>query len=334
MANRLFAFLLACAAVLFQTIALLAFVGDGGPEIERVMEFFAWQIFAALSAAIWLLRLYAVGDRHASAWIFLHAFLVFMFLPVVGQLLLFGNLILVMTFPARDEPRETAFLQTPRYPSHPIPEGTFGTIARLRTQLSDTGVSEDERLAAMVAMRSLPLHLTGEILRRRLSDSSEEIRLLAYGIAEAAEKSLMQRIFTFKERLNQENNAVEQAELTSWLAELHWELVYQKLVHGPVLRYTVETAERYARESLAIDEDNMDMWCLLGRCALVRDEPHAAGHFFEQARARHFPEGRLLPWMAEAAFERRDYRRIAEFLSPLNEGPARPGVQPAMNYWK
>ena len=92
----------------------------------------------------------------------------------------------------------------------------------------------------------------------------------------------MQQIFACKERLNERIAPIEQAVLTSRLAELHWELVYQKLVHGPVHRYTVETAERYARESLAIDEDNMDMWYLLGRCALVRHEPHLAGRFFER----------------------------------------------------
>jgi hypothetical protein len=334
MVDRLFTFLLACSAALSQAIALGIFLSLTAAETERFIEFFVWQILAAASAALWLLRLYAIGDRQNNAWIFIHAFLVTFFLPVLGQLLLLWALILTIKFPKHSQPRAPALIETPKYPTHPIPEGTFGIIARLRVQLSDMGVSDDDRMAAMVAMRSLPLHLTSEILRRHLSDSSEEIRLLAYGIAEGAEKNLMQQIFACKERLDQGATPVEQAELTSRLAEFHWELVYQKLVHGPVLHYTVDMAERYARESLALDEGNMDMWCLLGRCALVRQEPLAAGNFFEQARLRQFPDGRLLPLMAEAAFERRDYRRIAEFLRPLSRCAARPAVQPVINYWK
>ncbi len=178
------------------------------------------------------MRLYAFGDRPADKWIFIHAFVVCFFLPVAGQILLLGSLLLAMNFPAGSEQRERAFVKTPQFPTHRIPELTYGVIARLRTQLSHQGVSADDRMAAMVAMRSLPLHLTGEILRQLLSDPSEEIRLLAYGIAESAEKTLMQQIFACKERLNERIAPIEQAVLTSRLADCIGSLFTKSLCMG------------------------------------------------------------------------------------------------------
>ena len=111
MADRLITFLLASFAVLFQALALRVFFGPPAAQQIFFIEFLAWQNFAALSAAIWLVRLYAFGDRPADKWIFIHAFVVCFFLPVARQILLLGSLLLAIEFSRRQRTARASIRQ-------------------------------------------------------------------------------------------------------------------------------------------------------------------------------------------------------------------------------
>lgn len=292
-----------------------------------------WQALAALAAALCFACCMSGKSRRYRREVFVHAFCLSLFLPVAGQILFLCMVLAPAIFPVDGRGAESQALEAPRFIPSLASHVSYGAGARLRVRLSNRSALDEDRVGAMVAMRSLPLSVTGGMLHDLLSDPLEEIRLLAYGIPNAAENLIMQRILAVSRRRDMAATDGEKSLLSSELAELHWELIHQNLAQGELRRHALERVERYARSALALDENNAAMWYLLGRCALLDGRPQQAEVFLEHAQVRRFPAQRLLPWLAEAAFMQREYSRIGPIIEPLRDGILPPALQASVRYW-
>ena len=58
-----------------------------------------------------------------------------------------------------------------------------------------------------------------------------------------------------------------------------------------------------------------------------------AYQIFEQAMARGLPESRVLPYIVEIAFNRRDYKQVRDLLSRLSASQVTPIMKGAINFW-
>lgn len=325
--------LLGFGAVLSQAMAVLVLWQPMG-MVDPLLGFFIWQVLAAFMAAWFVLTALPSHYNRLGGLAFAHAFAICLFLPVAGLALFLVLLLVSAVFPAPRRHADFAVVENPEFVTYLISRVNHGMGARLRARLENPNVSTDDRLSAMAAFRYLPPHITGGILVDLLSDETEEIRLLAYGIFDMAEKAIVQEILLAREKMAGAVTSMESAYISSRLAELHWELIYQNFVRGEVRRYTLERVEQYAHEALELNSRDANMWYLLGRCALFGNNPEDAETFFSRARRNQFPSGRLLPWLGEAAFLRRDYRKIRELLAPLNDsGTTSSMLQPVVRYW-
>lgn len=319
-------------ALATQVLAIRVFFQPIGP-IDPLLVFFAWQTLAALMMALFISDFLLRRYRGPRTRIFIHVFAVCLFLPVAGHLLFLTLILVALVFPAVNKLADSSLVQNPKFVTYLVSRVTHGGGARLRARLGNSHAPTEDRMAAMVAVQSLPTHITDGILRHLLTDSDEEIRLLAYGIVDSAEKAIMKRIFTAQEELVDAVTSAEKNDVNSRLAELYWELIYQHLVEGEVHSYTLERVEHYAHEALSFDTKNAAMWYLLGRCALLRNKPTTAQEFFHNAQLHSFPMDRLLPWLAEVAFLQHDYGRIGKMLIPLRNSTTSPLLQPSVRYW-
>jgi hypothetical protein len=307
-----------------------------GP-FDPVAAFFAAQMVAALVAALFvsvsLPRRYGQAGNGAFASALIHAFVVCLFLPVAGLALFLGLMMVALIFPSSRQSTDFALVESPKFVSYLVSRVTHGAGARLRARIENLDGTTDDRLAAMVVVQTLPSHVTGGLLRELLSDTTEEIRLLAYGIVDSAEKAIMQQIFVAQENLAGAVAEDERAVVNARLAALHWELVYQNRVQGEVRQFSLDRVEYYARNALEEGSDNAAMWYLLGRRELLKGRPVEAQVFFEHAQAWQFPTERLIPWLAEAAYLRGQYSRLSEMLAPLDEDALLSQLRPTVSYW-
>ncbi|VVE10401.1 lipopolysaccharide N-acetylglucosaminyl transferase [Pandoraea anhela] len=317
----------------------------------------AWQAVAALLAGGFMTLALPSGYRERRG-VFWHIALVTFFLPVAGMVVVMGVLAIGCLFPPPRALPVAGRVATPGFVSHLLTRVRHGAGIRLRARLRNLHGERDDRVAALISVQALPSRVTSEIARDLLGDPVEEVRLLAYGILDGLEKRIMQQIFAMRERHTAAQDDDERAHACVCLAQLYWELIYQNLVRGEVLRFTLGRVEQFAREALEQHEDDASMWYLLGRCALLRETPDAAEMHLRQAQFHSFPTERLLPWLAEAAFQKRRYDRVAYLLGGLGGGvagasgakgatgttgtagargakgaAASPAVQPAVRFW-
>src|SRR5690606_24508953 len=174
--------------------------------------------------------------------------------------------------------------------------------------------------------------VSGRLLRELLSDPVEEIRLLAYGIFEAAENRIRQEILIARQLLDAAQSDTEHAQLAARLAELHWELVYQDLVHGELRQFTLRCVRQYAHEALMRDAKQGSLWFLLGRSALIDADPEQAREYLSRAQEHGFPAHRLAATLAEADFQQGQYAAVPRSLAVLKGFTPTP-YESVKRYW-
>lgn len=213
---------------------------------------------------------------------------------------------------------------------------------QIRAQLTSGEAPPAARLSALLSIQDAPGRITSEILRTLLTDPFEDIRLLAYGMLDKKEKAISHRIIAEQAVLSDGDATAASGESDrdrrfgahKRLAELNWELVYQRLVQGDMLRFTAREAWRHAHEALALRADDAGLWYLLGRIGLEADEPAEGQAALDRAGELGYPIERLVPWLAEYAFRERRYEQVRLQFARLAVPPGSLRTAAAYQYWK
>lgn len=236
-------------------------------------------------------------------------------------------------------------IDPPEFTSTRERDATGVRAGQIRAQLTSGETPPAARLSALLSIQDAPGRITSEILRTLLTDPFEDIRLLAYGMLDKKEKSIGQRIIAEQALLSGTGTGTNTAAPPEAdpdrrfgshkrLAELNWELVYQRLVQGDMLRFTAREAWRHAHEALALRSDDAGLWYLLGRIGLEADEPAEGRAALERAGELGYPIERLVPWLAEYAFRERRYDEVRLQFARLAVPPGSLRTAAAYQYWK
>lgn len=212
------------------------------------------------------------------------------------------------------------------------PEPKF-RLTGMRQLLLDQDAPPEVRLKSLTALQNMPGRLVGPMLRRLLSDPADDIRLVAYGMLDVQEKRINASIQDELDRLQQ--TVKEDIRQNAWrhLAELYWELVYTGLVQGDVRKYALTEAMKYLELAHALQPEDPGLWYLKGRLLHAAGRLDEAGDALSLAVACGLQEARVLPYLAEIAFEQRDFPVMRQFLAPLADGQATPMMAPVIRFW-
>lgn len=314
-------------------IAALALLARGD-STAVLLAFLGMQAMAAALTGLVLWRLLPRRFRVPFAWSYGYLTLFCFFVPLGGMLVCLGSFAFSRLLPYRDGPTGIGSVGLPEFVTHLVSRVTHGGGARLRAQLGNARAPLPERLTALVAMQSMPARTSSPVLRDLLADNADDIRLLAYGMLDGAEKQLTQQILAELPRLEAAQTPAARAEVNKRLADLYWELIYQNLVQGDVYHYTASQVERYARAALEFDGNNASLWYMRGRLALVRNEPTQAREWLLRAQALGFARERVLPLLAEAAYLERDYDTVRSLMAAFDSPSPLPLVRPLLRYWQ
>ncbi|RQZ70834.1 sugar ABC transporter permease [Burkholderia glumae] len=295
---------------------------------------------AALLATAGSARLLPRALRPATArGLVLLGFLNFA-VPFGGVICTLGGFALSRVLPANRARLAVSTVEEPEFAEYLIGAVSYGRGARLKAELRNAEASVDFRMTALLAMQSLPVRTVSPILQEMLADPLDDIRLLAYGSLESKEKALTQRITAERAALQAPGAgagarpAEERARANKVLAELYGELIYQQLVTGDVYDNAIAQADRFAEAALALMPDDAALWRLRGRLALLRRDLEAADALLQRAIDSGFPRDRLLPYLAESAYWRRDFARVASLLGAMEASGVPPALRAALEFWQ
>jgi polysaccharide biosynthesis protein PelE len=173
------------------------------------------------------------------------------------------------------------------------------------------------RFEAILRSAELPPRAGVRLLRSALRDPAEEVRLFAFSRLERMRVDLDQALETFRHRLEAAEDDATRAHLRCRLAETHWELAYLGLAEGAVLEHALDAAVEHARESCRVGKNPAAASFLLGRVLLFRHQTDAAVVELQRACRLGYPMARVLPYLAECAFEARSFGAVRAHLQQL-----------------
>lgn len=255
-------------------------------------------------------------------------------LPVIGLLASIGGVLMLRYLPAYRPAETFEPLALPEID----PQQRIGAGFRqsgLSSFLNNRAAPESARLRALVALQSVPGRVATPLLRGVLADSSEDLRLLAYGMLDSQEKRLNSEIHLAHQAL-----AAAAEGSPEWLvharrvADHYWELVYQDLVQGDLLQHALAASLRYTEAVLACSADDPAMHLRRGHLlhSLGRDDEAATA--YQQALQLGLPLTRITPYLAELCFVRGDFAGVRRHMDTLDHWRALPRLMPVIDFWR
>ena len=328
--------LLVVAATLFAltaSVGSLFFLVNFANGMGELLAFFGVQAVASAVLALATLTVmppqWREPRRPVLALLFCFAF----FIPLFGAAGMLLAVLLTLLLPRRRRYKDFSEVERLEYVPLSGESDSLLRISSLRTALLDPDTPTEVRLRSLVAMQTLPMRTVGPLLRKLLRDPSDDLRLLAYGMLDSAEKNINSLIAS--ELRNLEKNPERAPRLNSLrhLAELHWELVYTGLVQGDVRDHAIAGALGYLRDALKLASSDPGLWLLRARLLQAKADIAGADEALNIAVSCGLEEARALPYLAEIAFSRRSFPLVRDYLGLIPAGKVTPVMTPAVRYW-
>lgn len=316
-------------AIILEWLLLGHLLRDGASNTD----FFLCLILHGLSSYFLALaiRIYLLKPGEPQRWPTAYLFIFNFAMPLIGLATVVAAYAIARRYPAAAEDDVFDCVKEPEFLPHRNREGTGFRGGQVRAHLLNSRTPPMQKMAALLSIQNIPARVSKELLRELLADSSDDIRLFAYGILDSKEKQIMQRIITLQNRLTLVQNERFKYRLHHHLAELYWELIYQNLVQGDMGKYCAEQVRNYAGKALVQSRDE-SLWFLLARLELASGELNAANYYLGQAQEGGFPIARLLPYLAELHFLQKRYDILRTDLIRLSFIGI-PTMLPALHYW-
>lgn len=253
------------AALVVQINAIAVLWALPGDKTAALGSFFVWQFAAALAAACWFGVLSARYWPQDRFWPGVHAFVVCLMAPCAGLLIILCSVAAYCMSVRRYAESSAQILDAPQFNMNFEPDDGHGDLQAGDRRFFDSGAPVEQRLAELTAVQSLLPAGTAALLRHRLTDPDEQVRLLAYGVLEKTESAIAERIGKIQGHLQACTQSMGRARLHGALAELHAEYVRLGFRQDVGLEPTSSMIQHHALSSLEDEDGNALMYHLLGR---------------------------------------------------------------------
>ncbi|MBL8428891.1 MAG: hypothetical protein JNJ95_03235 [Dechloromonas sp.] len=259
--------------------------------------------------------------------------------PILGFIGALAAIIVVRAYSHRVIEPDFESLKLPEFDPHQHPTGGFRQ-AGLRAFLDNPEAPVATRMGALVALQYVSGRLSSPLLRDVLTDPSEDIRLLAYGMLDNREKRINQAIDEELKKLaagraeeGPEERGPQTLAAARRLSDLYWELIYQRLVQGDLRTHALAESSRYCQMVLRHAPDDAALTLRQGRLLHDLGHPEGAATAYYKALALGLPATRVLPHFAELRFDQGDYADAKRLMGDLANWASLPRLQPSIEYW-
>ena len=317
--------------------ALLLWTGER--DVLQLGAYLAVHALACAVLALALLPLLPGRLRQPPLAVLALLFSLAFFIPFLGLVALLLAVGVMRMLPVRERDTHFRLAAPPEFLlSVRDPPRLFRGLS-IRQLLTDVHAAATLRTRALNAIASKPARIAGDLLRKLLSDPVEDLRLVAYGLLDTQEKALRTRISeqaALLEQLTTEphRHSASRIEVLRHLAELNFELVYQSLVQGDVREHTLARAIEHAQAAIALDPGNGGLRQLLARMHLEQGDIDRACDDLIRATEDGLPDNRVLPYLAEMAYRRGDWRSVRALMHRIDPLTVTPRMAALVRYWQ
>lgn len=324
--------ILLIVGILCENAALQALFSQQ-PDWTRLLLFAASHFIAALSLAL-LLRLSLPRQADTKNWGSLALFFSFaFFIPVFGCIGMLAALVYFRFFLRFDTRPEfysvpmTPFMQESGEPAPGMGEG--GAWSRLRAE----SLPRSMRLKALLAIGAGSGRNASRLLHFATRDNDDEIRLLAFNLADHREKIISKAISQSLDELKRAENDEERLTHFRKLAYSYWELIFNDLAQKELAEFYISQSLSYTTKALTLEANDPNLLLLLGRLHLWKGDLEEADKVINAALNNGAHRDRVVPYLAELAFLRRDFSTMRSYfeLNPLLRH--KPGIGPVAQFW-
>lgn len=311
-----------------------------------------WSVLAAvilhaassyyLAQGFWRLlpRRYKLPARRNLSFLFIFLWI----LPVLGALGLLWSVVGALNRPRSQSSQNIKTVILPDLPFSPpiifsAPPYSQGALR----QIVHFAERPLKRLKAVMATRHMSSRDAMVVWSKATRDPVDDVRLLAYAMKDNSEKKLAERILTLTAALSN-LPANMQSVYHATIAALCWELVYHRLTQGAVRQHWLATARHHIETVLfpsmpAIDTSGgaeasrANSWLLYGRILLESGELAPARKAFLSAQTGGVDQQKILPWLAEIAFNERQFSEVKHFMTALRRNGEKGGELAQVRVW-
>jgi len=323
---------LALYAFPLELLAWAQLLASGSNSDGQFLSFMAIHALASAVLALFALPLLPAGHTQPSWMSGLLLFSLSVFVPVLG---FFGVMICLGVLPLLPRPHagmRFRSLGLPELDPHERRDAGAFRQAGLRNFLRNHRAPVDLRLKALVALQNAPVQFASPLLRDLLADPSEDLRLLAYGMLDSREKRLNTSIHSLRQAWQEASDDTVRRTAARRLAMLYWELVYQGLAQGDLRRHAAMESLRFLEQALEGEQD-AGLHLQHGRLLYEVGRIEEARQAYRRALEQGIPAPRVLPYLAELAFQRRDFAEVRRMLADLRAYPDQARLEPLLQFW-
>jgi hypothetical protein len=253
--------------------------------------------------------------------------------PVIGAI---GLLLMVRT--TLRQASDTSRLAVPvsvRLPEYDVQGKDLNRSGQgaIRSRLT-TNVPGDIRMQSLLSLQAVPSRVSNPILENLLGDSTDDVRLVAFGMLDSEEKKISVLIQRERAYLNTDLTLEQRHTCLRHLAELHWGLTYAALAQGELRAHILSQARSFLEAAIAVDVLlTSGLFFLKARILLAQGDLESAEQALLQALDMGQSKISALPYLAEMAFKRREFERVQQLMQQLVELNVASRVRAIADFW-
>ena len=200
-------------------------------------------------------------------------------------------------------------------------------------QLQYSG-NADDLYKKVLAARNIRNSLSVSALKEAISHSDDRIRLTAYQILDTKVTDLNREIQNLEKSAALQN---KQDGSNTWLqiASNYWELLTIEKDEPVARKQLLQKAYEAAITAVKILPTNRNAHFTLGRIALLQNNERVASVAFDRAMALGMPTEKAMPYRAEAAFLKKDFKMVSSCIAQIDDAfKDYPPLCHLADYWK
>jgi len=258
-------------------------------------------------------------------------------IPVVGALGLALSFLLG-SFVANKRNSEEIYWQTTNNINLPFttPIGRKVSKYDSRGFVEQLMYSEDnsDLYKKVLAASNIKATLSVSLLKKAVEHTDDKIRLTAYQTLDRKVTGLNREIQRLEKKAN-DQEGLDKSNTWLQIASNYWELLTLEKEEPIARRQLLSKAAEAAQKSISILADNRNAHFTLGRILLMQRDPGAATQSFTEAMKLGMPREKIMPYLAEAAFDSRQYERIPKLLDSIDDAFKHyPPLSHVAEYWQ
>jgi len=191
-----------------------------------------------------------------------------------------------------------------------------------------------EKISALSAINLEASSRANLINRALLSETSDEVRLLAFSFLAKQENEINEQINYLLEKLKTITDNVSVAKIYKYLALLYWKLIDLSLAQEDFFDFIINKSLDYANKALEQFPEDNTLWALVGRIYIMQNDIPKAYDALNRATRLHASDRKILPYLAELGFKNKNYEDAKNYLF-MNESLRDVfSLSPIIDFWE